>query len=189
MLVEEALRRHDVVERTLAEHARRARELERHFRLLRRALGLRKVFMEVGAGAGALAHRVAGYVERAYAIDTSAQAMQALRRPGNVVALRAEASGIPVPEGTVDIAFSRELVAQQLRSIHRSLAPGGRYVCVTRLAACCARELRALFHEAGFRRLRFHVGFGEAYAKVPFLLLHALESCLGALRLRIEAVK
>ena len=41
MLVEEALRQRYVIERKLAEHARRARELERHFRLLRRALGLR----------------------------------------------------------------------------------------------------------------------------------------------------
>lgn len=176
MLVEEALRRHDVVERTLAEHARRARELERHFRLLRRALGLRKVFMEVGAGAGALAHRVAGYVERAYAIDTSVQAMQALRRPGNVVALRAEASGIPVPEGTVDIAFSRELVAQQLRSIHRSLAPGGRYLCP---AAGSSRKALAA---AGFRRLRSYVRIGGWYARLPFPLDRLFGACIEAVK-------
>ena len=183
------MRQRCVIERKLAEHVRRARELERHFRLLRRALGLRKVFMELGAGDCALAHRIAGYVERAYAIDASEQVLHAVRRPGNVVALRAEGASIPVPEGSVDVAFSRELVAQQLRGIHRSLAPGGRYVCIIRLTAYCSRELRALFLEAGFRKLRFHAGFGEAYAKLPFLLLRALESCLGALRLRVEAVK
>jgi SAM-dependent methyltransferase len=189
MLVEEALRRHDVVERMLAEHARRTSDLERHFRLLRRMLGLRKVFMEVGAGDCALAHRVAGYVERAYAVDTSAQVLHALRRPGNVVALRAGAAGFPVPEGSVDVAFSRELVAQHLRSIHRSLAPGGRYLCITRSAAFCLRELRALFLEAGFRKLRLHARFGGAYAKLPFRLLQAFEACLGALSVRVEAVK
>jgi SAM-dependent methyltransferase len=176
MLVEEALRQRYVIERKLAEHARRARELERHFRLLRRALGLRKVFMEVGAGAGALAQRVAGYVERAYAVDTSARATHGLRRPGNVVALRADASGIPVPEGTVDVAFSRELVAQQLPAIHRALAPGGRYLCLA------PKSSRATLAAAGFRKLRCYARVAGCYARLPFPLDRLFGACIEAVK-------
>ncbi len=176
MLVEEALRRHDLVERMLAEHARRARELERHFRLLRHALGLRKVFMEVGAGDCALAHRVAGYVERAYAVGTSEEVLRALRRPGNVVALRADGAGIPVPAGTVDVAFSRELIAQQLPAIHRALAPGGRYLCLA--PGSCLETLAA----AGFCKLRSYARVAGWYARLPFPLDRLLGVCIEAVK-------
>jgi len=176
MLVEEALRRHDLVERMLAEHARRARDVERHFRLLRRTLGLRKVFMDVGAGDCALAHRVAGYVERAYAVDTSEEVLHALRRPGNVVALRADGAGIPVPAGTVDVAFSRELVAQQIPAIHRALAPGGRYLCLA------PKSSRATLAAAGFRRLRCYARVAGWYARLPFPLDRFFGACIEAMK-------
>lgn len=176
MLVEKALHQRFVIERKLAEQARRARELERHFRLLHRALGLRKVFMEIGGGDGALARRVAGYVERAYLVDTSGQAPRTVRRPGNVVALRADGADIPVPEGSVDVAFSRGLMARQLRSIHRALAPGGRYICLA--PGSCGETLAA----AGFRKLRSYVPLARWYARLPFPLDRLFGSCIEAVK-------
>ena len=100
---------------------RRERDAERELRSLRRAFDLHKVFMEVGAGDCALARRAAGYVERVYALDVSEDAMGRLSGPPNLVRVVHDGVRIPLPEGGVDVAFSRALVISQLAGICRTL--------------------------------------------------------------------
>jgi len=191
-------------------HARRMRDVEWQFRFLRHALGLRKVFLEVGAGDCALARRVSGFVERAFAVDVSEEVMRIRRRAANVVPVLSDGVSIPVPAGSVHVAFSNQLMehlhprdaAAQLDNIYRALAPGGRYFCVTpnrlygprdvsahfdpvatglHLKEYCSRELRALLLQAGFRKVRFHAGARGLFVRVPGPLIHGFESCLSAL--------
>lgn len=193
-----------------AAHARRMRDVERHFRLLRSRLGLRKVFLELGAGDCALAHRVAGYVERVYAVDVAESIMSAARHTGNVVPLLSDGVSVPAPAGSVHLAFSNQLMehlhprdaAEQLANLQRALAPGGSYLCITpnrlygprdvsahfdevatglHLKEYCSHELRDVLLAAGFRKVRFFAGARGFYTRIPGALLHAFESLLEAL--------
>lgn len=194
-------------------HARRMRDVERQFRFLRPSLGLRKVFLEIGAGDCALSHRVGGYVERVYALDVSGQVMHTSGRASNVVPVLSDGVSIPVPAGSVHLAFSDQLMehlhprdaAAQLANLFRALAPGGSYFCVTpnrlygprdvsahfdrvatglHLREYCARELRRLLLDAGFRRVRFYAGARGWYARIPSHFVQTFELVLASLPYR-----
>ncbi|HZM37382.1 MAG TPA: methyltransferase domain-containing protein [Burkholderiales bacterium] len=196
-------------------HARRRRDVHWQFRFLRPALGLHTTFAEIGAGDCALARRVAGYVDRVYAIDVSTQVMHQTHQATNVVPVLSDGVSIPVPAGTVDVAFSNQLMehlhprdaAEQLANIYRSLAPGGSYFCVTpnrlygpqdisayfdevatglHLKEYSARELRSLLREAGFRRVRFYSGARGWLLRMPYFVIRAAEIALGALPYRVR---
>jgi hypothetical protein len=147
---------------------RRERDAERELRSLRRAFDLQRVFMEVGAGDCALARRAAGYVERVYALDISEDAMGRLSGPPNLVRVVHDGVRIPLPEASIDVAFSRTLVISQLPGICRALQDGGvYYTCSPGPAA----ELRAAFFDAGFSRLRYYA----CGLRVPYLLARVLD--------------
>jgi SAM-dependent methyltransferase len=198
-----------------AAHARRMRSVEWQFAFLRRALTLRSRFMEVGAGDCALSRRVAGHVERVYAVDVSEKVMRPGRRAPNLVAVLSDGVLIPVPEGSVDVAFSNQLIehlhprdaAAQLAEIHRALAPGGRYFCITpnrfygprdvsahydeaasglHLKEYSALELRALLLATGFEEVRFYAGGRGRFARVPYALVAAFEAALARLPRRLS---
>lgn len=196
-------------------HERRRRNVHWQFRFLRRALTLRSTFLEVGAGDCALARRVAGYVERVYAVDVSEEIMHHTQRAPNLVPVLSDGVSIPVPAGSVDVAFSNQLMehlhpsdaAEQLANIHHSLVRGGSYFCITpnrlygpqdvsmhfdavatglHLKEYSARELRALFRAAGFRRLRFYSGARGRYVRMPYPAIRAAELVLGILPQRLR---
>lgn len=195
--------------------ARRMRSVEWQYRFLRPALTLRTRFMEVGAGDCALSRRVAGHVERAYAVDVSEAVMRGGRRVPNVVTVLSDGVIIPVPEGSVDVAFTNQLMehlhprdaAAQLDEIYRALAPGGRYFCITpnrfygprdvsahfdevatglHLKEYSARELRALLLEAGFAEVRFYAGGRGRFVRLPYALVAAFEALLARLPRRLR---
>ena len=195
--------------------ARRMRSVGWQFRFLRRALTLRSRFMEVGAGDCALSRRVAGHVDRVYAVDVSETVMRGGRRVPNLVTVLSDGVLIPVPAGSVDVAFSNQLMehlhpgdaAAQLREIHRALAPGGSYFCITpnrfygprdvsarydevatglHLKEYSARELRALLLGTGFGTVRFYAGGRGSFVRVPYALVAALEAALAVLPRRLR---
>ena len=197
-----------------AARGRRCRSVQWHLALLRPALGPRSVFMEVGAGDCALALRIAKRVARVYAVEVSPEIAGRAAAP-NLEIVLSDGVSLPLPAGSVDVAFSDQLMehlhpedaAAQLAGIHRSLAPGGRYFCITpnrlygprdisahydevatglHLKEYCARELRALLLQTGFRKVRFYCGARGAYARMPFAILRAVESCLEILPHRLR---
>ena len=205
------VRRHYLVERELAE---RARSVEWQYRFLRPALSLRTRFMEVGAGDCALSRRVAGHVERVYAVDVSRTVMRGGRRTPNLVPVLSDGVIIPVPAGSVDVAFSNQLMEHlhprdaeaQLHEILRALAPAGRYFCITpnrlygprdvsahfdevatglHLKEYSALELRALFLRAGFAEVRFYAGGRGSFVRLPYALVAAFEALLARLPRRL----
>jgi hypothetical protein len=156
---------------------RRELDAERDLKTLRRVLDLHRVFMELGAGDCALARRAAGYAERVYALDVSEDIMGRLGGPPNLVRVVHDGVRIPVPEGVVDVAFSRTLIISQLAGICRALKDGGVYYTHSHGPAS---ELRALFLDAGFSTLRFYV----SGLRVPYLLARMLDDPF-----RIAAIK
>jgi SAM-dependent methyltransferase len=188
----------------------RARGVEHDVAFLRRFLRPSSTFMEIGAGDCALSCRIAPMVRRVVAVEVSEQIMRAAKPPANVELALSDGTSIPVREGSVDVAFSDQLMehlhpddaAQQLRNICRSLAPGGIYACITPnrlygprdisvyfddVATCfhlheyTAHELTALFRSAGFSGARFYAGARGWYVPAPAALVLGAESALGLL--------
>lgn len=196
-------------------HDRRLRDVRWQFAFLRPALGLRTHFMEIGAGDCALSRELAGHVERVYAVDVSEQIMHTTPRAPNLVPVLSDGTSIPVPEATVDVAFSNQLMehlhprdaAEQLGNIYKSLAPGGSYFCVTpnkaygpcdvsaafdevatglHIKEYSARELRDLFLAAGFRKVRFYSGARGRYLRMPYAVIRCVELLAGAMPSRLR---
>jgi hypothetical protein len=157
--------------------AQRDRDVEREARQLLPLLDLHSVFMEIGAGDCALSRRLAGDLERAYALDVSEDEMGRLGGPPNLVRIAHDGVRIPVAGASVDLAFSRQLVISQLPGICRALKDGGIYLATSRGPAA---ELRAAFMDAGFSAVRFHVGS----LRIPYALALALDDVF-----RVTAVK
>ena len=129
------------------------------FDFLERRFSARTVFMEIGASDCSLALRAAGYVERVYAVDVSGRFLHSVLVPCNLRLVLCNGVHIPVPEASVDVAWSGAFMDQlhpddaqeHLQSVRRSLVPGGEYLFRTRLAA-------EALHAAGFSRVRAYVG-------------------------------
>jgi hypothetical protein len=158
-------------------HEKRERDAERELHQLHPALELTSVFLEIGAGDCALSRRVAGYVDRAYALDITDDLMGRLGGPPNLVRMLHDGVRIPLPEAEVDVAFSRALVISQLPGVCHALKDGGVYFTSSKGPAS---ELRAAFFDAGFSKLRFYVGT----VRVPYLLACVLDDTF-----RIAATK
>lgn len=165
-------------------------------------------FLEVGCGDGALAARVAAGAKQVYAVDISNQAQGEL--PRNLQLLITDGRAIDVPAGSVDVAFSDQVMehlhpddaAEQLRQIHRALRPGGVYLCVTpnrmygpsdisaffddeargfHLKEYTLREIREVFARAGFPKTHVYAGARGFFVRCPASLVLAVENLLAAL--------
>ena len=162
-------------------------------------------FLEIGAGDCALSSRVAPIASRVYAVDISDQTLGPL--PDNVRLVVSDGQSVDVPEGSVDLAFSDQLMEhlhpddarEQLRHIHRALKPGGVYLCITpnslygpsdisayfddvargfHLKEYTLRESRAILTAAGFPRHEVYVGARGWFVRCPAALVEALEAAL-----------
>lgn len=97
------------------------------------------VFLEVGPGDCEFAKTVAEKVARVLAIDVSDEITRKRTLPANLELVLSDGSSIPVPPGTVNVAYSNQLMEHlhpedalgQLRGLHAALAPGGVYICIT----------------------------------------------------------
>ena len=142
-----------------------------------------ETFLEVGAGDCALSIAMARRASHVYAVDVSQEIVAKDALPGNVELILSDGCSIPVPEGSVDVAYSNQLMEhlhpddayEQLENLARALRPGGRYVCVTphrysgphdisrhfddeatgfHLREYTTTELSDLLHRAGFSSVR-----------------------------------
>ena len=144
------------------------------------------VFMEIGAADCKLALRAAGYVERVYAIDVSGHFVQNVLVPVNLRLVLCDGVRIPVPEASVDLAWSGVFMDQlhaddalrHLEAVHRALAAGGEYVCRTNGPL---DALRRRMLAAGFAEVRYYAGG----TRIPA----AFSSLIPQNLLRIGAIK
>ncbi|MGH8210386.1 MAG: class I SAM-dependent methyltransferase, partial [Steroidobacteraceae bacterium] len=167
-------------------------------------------FLEVGAGDCAVSFAVAKRVQRVYAVDVSDEITRTPGVPKNFTLALSDGCSIPVPAGSVDVAFSNQLMehlhpddaSEQLHNLYRALGPGGIYACMTpnrltgphdvsgyfrdiaaglHLREYSLGELRDLLRDVGFSRVIQNVGKRWLYARFPLPLTLALERTLEAL--------
>lgn len=192
---------------------RTAVDVEPQIRLIRRFLRQGMTFLEVGSGDCAVSAAVAEQAGDVYAVDVSREIVRGVRLPDNVQVRLSDGTSIPVPEGTVDLAYSNQLMEHlhpddavaQIRNIHRALAPGGLYLCITpnrltgphdiskyfddvargfHLREYTIAELRRLFSEVGFRRVVVLIGARDRYVEVSPTVAVWVERLLSPLPIR-----
>lgn len=156
---------------------RRRRDVARQLAALRPHVRLESVVMEVGCGDCTLARKLAGEVERVYALEVSEDLMGRLGGPPNLVRQVYDGVRIPVAEASIDVAFSTRLVLSQLPGICRALKDGGAFWTTAKGPAA---EIRAALLDAGFSDVRFHVGA----LRLPYLLARVLDDPF-----RVAAIK
>lgn len=189
----------------------RARQVKRRLRSLRRFLTPTTVYLELGVGDAALALAVASNVAKVYGIDVSKRIIDGVSRPANVELLLSDGLSVPVPERSVNVAFSDQLiehlhpddVLEQLADVRRALVPSGRYVLLTpnrlsgphdisrgfdeaatgfHLREYTNEELRALLCRAGFSNVRRAFASSQRFhLEYPLGLVILLERLLRSL--------
>lgn len=166
-------------------------------------------FLEIGAGDCSLSIEVSRTARKVYALDVSEAVTARAVKPSNVEVVISDGLSIPVPEGSIDIAYSNQLMEhlhpddaiEQLRNIARALRPGGLYVCTTpnrltgphdisghfddvppalHLREYTTGELEEVFREAGFETVVPYAHALRRTAPIPRGLVTAVESTLGA---------
>jgi SAM-dependent methyltransferase len=184
--------------------------VETQVRMLARFLKQESTFLEVGAGDCALSVAVAARVRDVFAVDVSEEIVRRLDLPENVEVRLSNGTSIPVPPGSINVAFSNQLMehlhpddaVDQLSNIYKALAPGGYYVCVTpnrltgphdiskyfdavatglHLKEYTISELCALSRRVGFRTVSVLVGGHGRYVGLPTIVATILEKAIGAL--------
>jgi len=191
------------------------RRAGRQVRWLRRFMGPDSVFLEIGPGDCVLSFAAAEHARRVIAVDVSDEITRQSACPANFELILSDGTSLPVPEGSVDLAYSDQLMEhlhpddamRQLRNVQRALAPGGRYICITpnrlggpwdisryfdpvasgfHLREYTFTELADLFKQAGFRRVRPYIGGRGLYLRLPVWAMRLMESVLSALPDRLR---
>jgi SAM-dependent methyltransferase len=163
------------------------------------------VFLEIGAGTCQVSLSLAPKVKHVYAVDVSTEITSAVKPPANFDLLISDGTNIPVPAGSVTVAYSNQLMehlhpddaAEQLREIFTALAPGGVYLCFTpnrysgphdisrgfdeeatglHLHEYTVHELREILLEAGFRSTELY--FPSHHLRIPAAPVATLEHAL-----------
>ncbi|MDQ2855487.1 MAG: class I SAM-dependent methyltransferase [Acidobacteriota bacterium] len=200
---------HPQLQSKLDTRARRREVLER-VRLLRKYLRPDVTYLEIGPGDCALAIEAARRVRKVFAVDVSREIVAGIRLLKNLELATSDGCSIPVPDGSIDIAYSDQLMehlhpedaAEQLANIYRALAPGATYLCITpnrwngphdvsryfdeeatgfHLREYTVSELAQMFREIGFRKVRVLVGGGGSHVSVPAFFVKTLETLLAKL--------
>jgi SAM-dependent methyltransferase len=167
-------------------------------------------YLEVGSGDCALATAVARRVRKVFAVDVSNEIAAGVDLPENLELVISDGCTIPVPDASVDLVYSDQLMEhlhvddarEQLDNIYRALAPGGVYVCLTpnrltgphdvsryfdeiatgfHLREYTVGELTKMFSGAGFRKFKILVGGGDHHLTVLPALVTTIEQFLAFL--------
>ena len=194
----------------MVEESAKAAVIKQNLIMVGRFLRPSSRLLEVGSGDCGFAVEAAKRVRAVYTVDVSREISERRPLPRNVTLLISDGCSIPVPAGSIDVIFSNQLMEhlhpevafEQLGNIHRALAPGGVYLCVTpnalsgphdvsrcfddvptglHLKEYTVRELLILFRAAGFSRIRALVGARSFYREVSVSQLQALERLLERL--------
>ena len=176
-------------------------------RLLRRFLKPATVFLELGPGDCSLSFAVAQHVTHVHAVDVSAELMRSTNIPKNVTLTVSDGIAIPLPDNSVDVAYSNQLIEhlhpedlhEQAHAIWRVLEPGGMYLCVTpnrlsgphdisrgfdtvatgfHLKEYTNGELDRLFRQVGFAKTRICIGVKGHFAVTGVWLARCCERIL-----------
>ncbi len=186
-------------------------------KLLSRFLNPEAIFLEVGPGGCHLSFEVAKHVSKVYAIDVSDNITRNTAQPANFTLILSNGSSVSVPEGSVDVAYSYQLMEHlhpddafdQIKNIHTALVKGGVYICITphqfmgphdisryfddtatgfHLQEYTNTSLNALFKRAGFSKIQAGLSVKAGHALFPIYPAMALEYVLNLFPSRTRKV-
>lgn len=192
---------------------KRIRSVGKKLSILRPFLNDKSTYLEIGPGDCQVAFAVAPLVKKSIGVDVSKIVAEQAELPPNFVLHISDGTNIPVEDGSVDVAFSDQLMEHlhpedayaQLENVFRALKPGGVYICLTpsrlngphdisryfdhtatgfHLHEYTNRELKHLFLKVGFQRVRCLWGGGGWYFAVPAGLALCVESVIERLPIR-----
>jgi SAM-dependent methyltransferase len=192
-----------------AERGSDSRRLAPQLDLIRPLLGTGTRLLELGCGDAAFSFNVAPAVARVYGLDVTDSLVDFARAPANFQFLRTGGTDIPLPDRSVHLAYSNQLMEHlhpddaeaQLREVRRVLTPGGAYLCITpsrftgphdisvyfdyratgfHLREYDYRSFRRLAKAAGFRDVRYIFGGGR-HLPIPYPLAWVVEAILSVL--------
>jgi hypothetical protein len=164
-------------------------------------------FLEVAGTDCSLSLSLAERVKRVYVVARSAVITGTRRFPANFHLTAAEGNCIPVPQASIDVAYSNGLVdhldpeqaCEQLANVQRALARGGVFLCCARNRIVGAGvapphtfgELRAMLRRVGFRSVAQHARCAGANVTLPGPLAQLAGSTWlrAALEIRLIARK
>lgn len=179
-------------------------------RFLKRFLHPQMTFLEIGPGDCALSFVVSRAVRQVYGVDVDFTLTRNAAAPANFQLCLSDGISVPVPAGSVDAAYSNQLMEHlhpqdardQLRNIFAALAPGGVYVCITpnrldgphdvsrnfsdkadgfHLKEYTMSELEALFRATGFGEVAIYAKARGLGFRLPLRLMRAIEALLERL--------
>lgn len=155
---------------------------------------------DLGAGTGALSARIAPFVRRVIAVDSSAEMLAALESridgPGGVESRPGDLEALPIDDASCDLAFMLLVLhyivepVEALREARRVLKPGGRLILVDMRAhdreeyrtsmghvwtGFTSRQIEMWGEEAGFRGVRVSPLPPDPEAVGPLLFIAVLQ--------------
>ena len=175
-------------------------------------------FLEIGPGDCALSLELTKSVKQVYAVDVSDEITKISIPPDNFKLILSDGSEIPVPQCSVDVAYSDQLMEhlhpddaiEQLHNIYNALRPGGIYICITpnklfgptdvsrsfdkiatgfHLKEYTISELCTIFKKARFSKIRGYLGGRGIYVKCFIFPLVVCEMLLNILPHRFRQSK
>lgn len=191
----------------------------RRCRVVRRLLKPESTYLEVGCGDASLPFAVAPYAGEVIGLDVTDSLIDHEAAPSNFRFLLARADKIDLPDNSVDLAHSDQLMehlhvddaAAQVREIHRVLKPGGCYLCITPSRVTGPHDIsvyfdkeatgfhmreydyasiRQIFLATGFREIRFPIVVkGNWLTNAPYAFLRSLELALLGLPKRLRETR
>jgi SAM-dependent methyltransferase len=206
----------DIPHVTAANGPWRAEEVNRQVRFLRTFVRPDTRFMELGPGDCRISMAVAAQAAEVHAIDVTSKLVDPSTFPKNMQFTVSQGLTIPLPSGSIDLAFTDQVLEhlhpedadEHLREVHRVLAPGGVYVCITpnrlygphdgskyfdevarglHLKEYSVTELLEVFRRAGYARTRpYTLTRRVDCMKVPRPLVWSVESALDRLPTRLR---
>lgn len=172
-------------------------------------------FVEIGSGDCELSKEVATLVKEVVAIEVSREITKSDTFPRNFKLVLSDGCSIPVPNNSVDIVYSYQLMEHlhpddaydQVHNVYNTLVRGGQYVCITpnrlsgphdiskyfdegstgfHLKEYTVAELAGIFKAVGFSKLRVSVSARGYFVLVPLFPIRWVESLLLGLPYRLR---
>lgn len=188
-------------------------KVSEQMRLLKRFLKPKSTFLEIGPGDCSLSLEVSKRVRKVYAIDVSEEITKDEIFPKNFELIISDGCSIPVPENSIHIAYSNQLIEHvhpedafdELQNIYKALTPGGVYICITpnrlsgphdiskyfddvatgfHLKEYTVTELCDIFRKARFSKISTYIGGKGIYMKSPLFPIKICEKLLSILPAR-----
>ncbi len=191
--------------------------VSKQMRLIKHFLKQESTFLEVGPGDCSLSLEVSKHVRKVYAVDVSKEITKGDIFPKNFELIISDGCSIPVPENSINIAYSNQLMEhlhpedafEQLHNIYKALIPGGKYICITpnrlygpadiskyfdevatgfHLKEYTVTELCKLFRKVGFSKISVYIQAKGFYIKFILFLVILFEKLLSILPFSLRKV-